>query len=163
MPDAHASRLISLNVFGLSNIGHISFSRVFVAPLAPARLHWYSCVLLGGPWAAVARALSVFSNRTSLLQSNLAGCRTVLGGALRPGIGEKLVLRKVLETSLCECFSKDKDIQSATCLFQLRALGQRANSRRRVAQSHMAEQLKATKVGKRHELLLQNEPAPQNS
>ena len=94
VPDAHASRVDFVGCWlviqwSLASLRHTTFH----VPPAPPRLHWLSDVTLGGAWAAVARALDGFGNRTSLLQSNLTGCRTVSGRAPARH-GEKLVLRK---------------------------------------------------------------------
>ena len=94
VPDAHASRVDFVGCWlVVRRFLALLYHTTFHVPLAPARLHWLSDVTLGGPWAAVARAFDVFSNRTSLLQSYLAGFRTVSGRAPARH-GEKLVLRK---------------------------------------------------------------------
>src|SRR5438552_581073 len=48
----------------------LSSSHHVPRPPAPARLHWFSDVTLGGPWAAPRARLTVSGVRESRLQSN---------------------------------------------------------------------------------------------
>src|ERR1043166_403550 len=56
---------------GCSESLSLTSSRVVPRPPAPARLHWYSGVAVGGPWAAPRARPTVFGIRESVLQSNL--------------------------------------------------------------------------------------------
>jgi len=154
VPDAHASGLTSLGVGGLSNgpCGHYYSPHSRHPSQRPAFTGYRtsSSAGLGLPSRARSTRLVIvhrYCNPTSRVIERFSGRAPARHG-------EILVLRKVLETSLRESFSKHNNTSSLPPALASFAFGHRANNRGAMA-TQMAEQLNTCNAVKSHELVLQ--------